>query len=170
MLGNETVVARARALLTWGFGIFWPARPRTLRPAGHPVTVGPPTGERAKRHGSRWSAPLDERPWPVALGLLGFAWADGDGMTRHPPQAPASRGFGVHPRARGPRRRHEIWQFLAAIPCLESLSRQHALAQSPAHRGGSARQGRTPGASAAGAAARSAVALIQYGSTRQCLI
>ena len=37
----------------------------------------------------------------------------------------------------------------------------------PPCRGGSARQGRTPGACAAGAAARSAVALIQYGSTRQ---
>jgi hypothetical protein len=33
-----------------------------LAPAGHPVTVGPPTGERAEPHGSRWSAPLDERP------------------------------------------------------------------------------------------------------------
>jgi len=28
------------------------ARPRTARPAGHPVTVGPPTGERGKPHGS----------------------------------------------------------------------------------------------------------------------
>jgi hypothetical protein len=34
-------------------------------------------------------------------------------------------------------------------------------------RDGSARQGRTPGASAAGAAARSAVAVIHYGSIRQ---
>jgi hypothetical protein len=57
-------------------------------PGCHPVTVGPPTGERAKRHGSRWSAPLDERPWPVALGLLGLSWAVGDGMTRLPPQPP----------------------------------------------------------------------------------
>ena len=28
----------------------------------HPVTVGPPNGERARPYGSRWSAPLDERP------------------------------------------------------------------------------------------------------------
>jgi hypothetical protein len=63
---------------------------RTARtsPAGHPVTVGPPTGERGKRHGSRWSTPPAERPWPVALGLLGLPWADDDGMGRLPPQLP----------------------------------------------------------------------------------
>jgi len=57
------------------------ALPRGPRPAGHPVTVGPPTGERAKRHGSRWSALPDERPGPVALGLLGSClgrWCRGD--------------------------------------------------------------------------------------------
>ena len=64
------------------------APPRGPRPAGHPVTVGPPTGERGKRHGSRWSAPPDERPWPVALGLLGLPLADGDGMGRLLPQPP----------------------------------------------------------------------------------
>jgi hypothetical protein len=30
----------------------------------------------------------DERPGPVALGLLGLPWADGAGMTRLPPQPP----------------------------------------------------------------------------------
>jgi hypothetical protein len=45
----------------------------------HPVTVGPSSGERAEPHGSRWSAPPDERPWPVGLGLLGLSWADGVG-------------------------------------------------------------------------------------------
>ena len=64
------------------------APPRGPRPAGHPVTVGPPTGERAKPHGSRWSAQLDERPGRVGLGLLGLSWADGEGMTRLPPQPP----------------------------------------------------------------------------------
>jgi hypothetical protein len=36
-----------------------------LRPVGHPVTVGPPTGGRPKRHGRRWSAPWtnDLGPW-----------------------------------------------------------------------------------------------------------
>jgi hypothetical protein len=70
-LGHRLLVIRPSAL------------PRRPRPAGHPVTVGPPTGERGKRHGSRWSALLDERPWAVAL-----AWADGDGMGRLPPQPP----------------------------------------------------------------------------------
>lgn len=36
--------------------------PREPAPAGHPVAVGPPTG---------------------ALGMFGFAWADGGGMGRH---------------------------------------------------------------------------------------
>src|SRR6202035_3416089 len=64
------------------------APPRGPRPAGHPVTVGLPTGERGKRHRSRWSAPPDERPWAVALGLPGLPWADGDGMGRLPSQPP----------------------------------------------------------------------------------
>ena len=55
-------------------------------PAGHPVTVGPPTGERAKPRGPRWSTLPDERPWPAGLGLLGLSWADGAGMARLPPQ------------------------------------------------------------------------------------
>jgi hypothetical protein len=81
---------RATVGLALGAPLYiWPsASPRGPRPAGHPVTVGPPAGERAGRRGSRWSAPLDERPWPAALGLLGFAWADGDGMGRLPPQPP----------------------------------------------------------------------------------
>jgi hypothetical protein len=29
----------------------------------------------ARPHGSRWSAPLDERPGRVGLGLLGLSWA-----------------------------------------------------------------------------------------------
>jgi len=45
-----------------------------------------------KRHGPRWSSPLVERPWPVALGLLGLPWADGAGMGRLPPQPPANLG------------------------------------------------------------------------------
>src|SRR5262249_46989386 len=38
------------------------APPRRPRLAGHPVTVGPPTGERAERRGPRCGALSDERP------------------------------------------------------------------------------------------------------------
>jgi len=64
--------------------------PRTPHPAGYPVTVGPPAGERAKPHGSRWSAPRtnDLDPWGLVCSAL--AWADGVGMTRLPPQPPAN--------------------------------------------------------------------------------
>jgi hypothetical protein len=69
--------------LLYSWHLVYPARQRTRGLSVHPVTVGPPSGERGERHGSRWSAPLDERPLPVPLVLLGFAWADGGGMNRY---------------------------------------------------------------------------------------
>jgi hypothetical protein len=78
---------RTRGFLNWGFRSSNGCALRTLRPVGSAVTVDPPYGERARPHGSRWSALLDERPERVGSGLLGFAWADGDGVKRIPASA-----------------------------------------------------------------------------------
>jgi len=51
-----------------------------LSPSAHPP------GKRARPLRVNWSAPLDERLGPAGPGLLGFAWADGDGVNRLPPQ------------------------------------------------------------------------------------
>src|SRR5271157_3244267 len=81
-------------------------------PSVHPVTVGPPSGERAKPHRSRWSALPDERPWPVGLGLLGLSWGDGDGVNRHP--SSATRGLEVFRRPSwSPRSPPEAMELLA---------------------------------------------------------
>ncbi len=52
--------------------------------------------KRACPLGSRWSAPLDERPGPQGAGLLGFAWDDGrrDGSSLHQPR-PEPAGWTV---------------------------------------------------------------------------
>lgn len=89
-------------------------------PAGHPVAVGPASGERGKRHGSRWSAPPDERSWPMALGLLGLPWADGGEMGRLPPQPPANLDQAAEsiPEPRGPRRRRQVLTRLFFRTCI----------------------------------------------------
>ena len=56
---------RDRALCGWGF-ILSPSA--TLRVAG-------------QSPGSRWSALLDERPWPGGFGLLGLSWLMASGWT-----------------------------------------------------------------------------------------
>ena len=55
----------------------------------------------------------------------------------------------------------------AVSPIVASMGRSGAQSPRPPCRAGSAAHGRTPGTSAAGATARSAVALIKYGSIRQ---
>ena len=57
------------------------ARSRALRVGVHPLAVGHPPGSWAKPPGSRWSAPLDERPWPGGFGLLGLSWLMASGWT-----------------------------------------------------------------------------------------
>jgi hypothetical protein len=66
----------------------------------------PPTGERARPHGSRWR-PAGRTTWTRGNSLLGLSWADGAGMSRLPPQPHENlRSFGqVYPGARGPCRR-----------------------------------------------------------------
>jgi hypothetical protein len=71
--------------LSWALVRLWrsPRRPRWSSRHRRP-----PSGERGKRRGSRWSTLPAERPWPAALGLLGLPWADGDEMGRLPHQPP----------------------------------------------------------------------------------
>jgi hypothetical protein len=56
------------------------ARRRTARCSCHPVAVVPHTVEQTRPRVTRWSAPLDVRPWHPGAGLLGPAWDGGDGM------------------------------------------------------------------------------------------
>lgn len=59
--------------------------------------------------------------WPgvsVFSGLLGFAWADGEGVNRLPTSATREPRLSLHPGARGPRRRHRIFSSAVEISAI----------------------------------------------------